>query len=149
MTSFFIKFDLAVAVTLQLFLPPKMPFFNCPAPCQKTPDLDFTCSRFRVKTDFWKKCTWKTPPTTNKVTKDCLYLFCSLTHTLHLLKHKLFNHSYYFYSLWRIDYVIKDKIQMIDISGRLGCLWPGSWAPLSRNGLSTILQGQKAFLDYF
>ena len=38
---------------------------------------------------------------------------------------------------------------MIDISGRLGCLWPGSWAPLSRNGLSTILQGQKPFFGHF
>ena len=31
---------------------------------------------------------------------------------------------------------------MIDITGRQGCLWPGSWAPLSRNGLSTILSGR-------
>ena len=31
---------------------------------------------------------------------------------------------------------------MIDLTGKAGCLWPGSWAPMSRNGLCSILGGR-------
>jgi hypothetical protein len=31
---------------------------------------------------------------------------------------------------------------MIDVTGKGGCLWAGSWAPMSRNGLCTILAGR-------